>query len=51
VRSQLKEFFVPGVDEDVHLPTDEEWKVVFLDPVDDLQYARVHAFSVVTAQA
>ena len=51
VRSQLKRLFVPGVDEDVHLPTDEEWKVVFLDPLDDLQYARVHAFSAVTAQA
>ena len=49
--SRHRASLIAGVDEDVHLPTDEEWKVVFLDPVDDFQDARVHAFSAVTAQA
>src|SRR5262245_63108938 len=39
-----------SVDEDVHLLTNEKRKVAVLDPVNDLQNARVHAFGAVASE-
>jgi hypothetical protein len=49
-RSGLLSRLIRSVDEDVHLLTNEKRKVAVLDPVDDLQNARIDAFGAVARE-